>query len=95
MVLVRLTVRVYPAAKRAGVGGRYGSSEPPILIVRVTAPAVDGRANQAMLRSVSAALRVPRQSVRIVSGTNSRTKVLELPDVDPQALAALTAAKVE
>jgi len=92
---VRLSVRVYPAAKRASVGGRYGSSDPPILLVRVTAPALDGKANEAVITSVSAALRVPRRSVHIVSGSKSRTKVLELEDVDPALLAALTAGQVE
>jgi uncharacterized protein YggU (UPF0235/DUF167 family) len=86
---VRLSVRVYPGAKHARVGGRYGSDEPPILIVRVTAPAVDGKANDAVLRSVSAALGVPRHSVRIATGFKSRTKVLDLDDVDADLLAAL------
>jgi uncharacterized protein YggU (UPF0235/DUF167 family) len=92
---VRLTVRAYPSAKRAGVGGRYGSDEPPVLIVRVTAPAVDGKANEAVLRAVAAAVGVPRRSAWIVSGAESRTKVVELDGADPQALAALLAQNVE
>jgi uncharacterized protein len=88
---VRVTVRVYPAAKRASVGGRYGSSEPPVLMVRVAAPAVDGKANEAVLESVSAAFGVPRRNARIVSGSGSRTKVVELECADPRFLAALLA----
>ena len=84
-------MRVYPSAKRAGVGGRYGSSEPPVLIVRVTAPAVDGKANDAVLRAVAAALGVSPRDVRIASGARSRTKVLEIDANDPQAVAALLA----
>lgn len=88
---MRVTVRAYPSAKRTSVGGRYGSSEPPVLIVRVTAPAVDGRANEAVLKAVSTAVGIPRNKVRIVSGADSRTKVLELEGADPEALAPLLA----
>ena len=42
---MRLTVRVYPGSRTDRVGGRYGRSEPPVLVVRVTARAVDGQAN--------------------------------------------------
>ena len=92
---MRLTVRVYPAAKRTSVGGRYGSSEPAILVARVTAPAVDGKANEAVIKAVSAAFRLPRRNVRIVSGANSRTKVLDLEGADSRVLAALVAAEVD
>ena len=92
---MKLTIRVYPAAKHASVGGRYGSSDPPVLIVRVTAPAVDGKANEAVLASVSAALQIPRRQARIVSGTRNRTKVLELEGADPQLLLALIGTPAE
>lgn len=91
-VEVRLSVRVYPASKRTRVGGRYGSTEPPVLMVRVTAPATDGRANDAVVQALSAALELPRRNVRIISGATSRTKVLDLQDANPQAVAALLAA---
>ncbi|MHB8332088.1 MAG: DUF167 domain-containing protein [Candidatus Dormibacteria bacterium] len=39
---MRVSVRVHPDSRRAAVGGRYGSGEPPVLSVWVTAPAVDG-----------------------------------------------------
>jgi uncharacterized protein len=86
---------VYPAAKRTSVGGRYGSSDPAVLMVRVTAPAVEGKANEAVLTAVSAAFRLARRNVRIVSGANSRTKVLDLEGADQGVLAALLAAKGE
>lgn len=86
---MRVTVRAYPSAKRTSVGGRYGSGEPPVLIVRVTAPAVDGKANEAVRRAVANALGLPPRSVLIVSGDASRTKVLELEGADPRAVEAL------
>lgn len=92
---VRVTVRVYPAAKHADVGGRYGSSEPPILVVRVTAPAVDGKANEAVLESVAAAFGVPRRKARIVSGMRGRTKVVEIEGADPGVLTDLVTAHVD
>jgi uncharacterized protein YggU (UPF0235/DUF167 family) len=88
---VRVTVRAYPSSRRERVGGRYGSDEPATLIVRVTAPAVDGKANEAVLTAVSAALGVPRRNARIITGAESRTKVLELDGADPQQFAALVA----
>lgn len=92
---MRVSVRVYPAAKRPSVGGRYGSSEPPVLVVRVAAPAVDGKANDAVLESVATAFGVPRRSARIVSGARSRTKVVEIEGADPNVLTTLVAAPTE
>ena len=89
---VKITVRVYPASKHSSVGGRYGSSEPPVLVVRVTAPAVDGKANEAILESLADAFRIPRRNVQLVAGTRNRTKVVELEDADPRILAELLAA---
>src|SRR3954469_3042332 len=89
---VRMTVRVYPASKHSRVGGRYGSSEPPVLVVRVTAPAVDGKANEAILELLADAFRIPRRSVRLVAGTRNRTKIVELEEADPRILAELLAA---
>jgi uncharacterized protein YggU (UPF0235/DUF167 family) len=92
---VRISIRVYPSAKRSTVGGRYGSTEPPVLIVRVAAPAADGKANEAVVEAVAAAFHIPLRNARIVSGVASRTKVLELDGADPQVLAALLATSPE
>ena len=75
---VRLTVRVYPSSKGTHVGGRYGDSVPPVLIVRVMSPAVDGRANGAVVDALASALGVRPSAVEIVAGTTSRTKVVEV-----------------
>jgi uncharacterized protein YggU (UPF0235/DUF167 family) len=52
--------------------------------VRVTAPAEGGRANDAVVRLLAAALDVPRASVTLVSGQGSREKVVELAGVTPE-----------
>ncbi|CCH34127.1 DUF167 domain-containing protein [Actinosynnema sp. NPDC047251] len=85
----RLGVRVKPSAKRDAVGGRWG---PLALIVAVAAPAVEGKANEAVRRAVAKAFGVRRQDVRIVHGERGRDKVVELdpaPDDAAQRLARL------
>lgn len=86
---MRVTVRVRPGAPRTEVGGRYGDADPPILLVSVRPPAADGRANDAVVRALSEVFRVQRASVRIVSGTTSRTKVVELDSADDGILESL------
>jgi uncharacterized protein (TIGR00251 family) len=76
---VRVTVRVRPGASRTSVGGSHDGA----LVVRVSAPAVDGRATDAMLTAVADAFGVRRRDVRLVSGTTSRTKVVEVDGDDP------------
>ncbi len=71
---MRVTIRVQPRAKRPTVGGSHDGA----LVVRVTEPAVDGRATEAALVAVAAALRVRRRDVRLVSGATCRTKVIEV-----------------
>ena len=69
-------IRVKPGASRTRVGGAYG--DPPALIVAVTEPAVDGRANEAAVRALADALDVPRSTLEIVSGHTARTKVVRI-----------------
>jgi uncharacterized protein (TIGR00251 family) len=67
---VRFAVRVQPRASRNAVEGvRNGA-----LLVRVTAPPVDGEANEALVRLLAARLNVPNSAVRILSGKRGRTK---------------------
>jgi hypothetical protein len=86
---MRIFVRVSPGASATKVGGRYGDSEPPVLIVRVAARAVDGRANAATVRALADALGVSRGHVRIVTGLRTRIKVVQVEAADPDAVAAL------
>lgn len=75
---MRVVVRVTPGARATRVGGRYGSGEPPVLAVRVTARANDGEANSAVIAAVADALSLPVRAVRIVAGGRSRIKHLEI-----------------
>ena len=86
---MRVTVRVHPGAPTEAVGGRYGDAEPPVLVVRVTARAVDGRANAAVLDALARAFGVARRDVGLSSGERSRTKVVDVDGGEPGVLAAL------
>jgi len=75
---VRFSVRVQPRASKNEIAGLQGVS----LKVRVTAPPVDGMANQALIDVLSETLAVPRRIVCIIFGLTSRTKVVEIREVD-------------
>jgi uncharacterized protein YggU (UPF0235/DUF167 family) len=76
----RVLLRVRPGASRTAVGGCYPGPRGPALVVAVTARAVDGRATEAALRAVAAALGVRPAAVALVSGGTSRDKIVA---VDP------------
>ena len=81
---VRFAVRLTP---RAGVDRIDGVIQ-GVLKARVAAPAVDGAANEALIRLLAAELDVPRSDVRLVSGATARRKVIA---IDGLATAALLA----
>ncbi len=68
-----ITVRVHPRASRAKTAWRDG-----VLEVWVTAPPLEGAANQAVLRAVAAELGCPPSNVVVRSGARSRIKVVEV-----------------
>ncbi|RKT56866.1 DUF167 domain-containing protein [Saccharothrix australiensis] len=78
----RLGVRVKPGAKRTAVGGRWDATA---LVVAVAAPAVEGKANEAVRRALAEAFGVRRQDVRVVRGERGRDKVVEIEPAPPDA----------
>ena len=69
-----MEIRVRPNAKQNRVGGVVG--EPPRLVVAVQAPAVDGKANEAVLKVVAKAFELRPRDISIVHGELARDKRL-------------------
>lgn len=84
---MRITIRVLPGSARPGVGGERDGA----LIVRVSQRAVAGKATEAALAAVAAALGVRRAEVSLIAGAASRTKIVDVPGGDPAVLARLLA----
>ena len=87
---VSFYVQVQPRASRDAIAGEHADA----LKVRLTAPPVDDRANQALTRLLAERLNVPLAAVRIVGGEKSRRKRVVVAGVKrEQVLALLSAAK--
>jgi uncharacterized protein (TIGR00251 family) len=71
---VILELHVQPGASRSEFAGRHGER----IKVRLAAPAVEGKANEALIDFLSRHFKVPRRSVRILSGLKSRQKRVEI-----------------
>jgi uncharacterized protein len=69
-----LSVRVHPGARKNGVTGVHGNSAK----IALTAPPIDGKANEALIAFLAEALRLPRARVSLVSGATSRSKILRI-----------------
>lgn len=67
-------VRVQPRASRNQVAGLYEDA----LKLRLTAPPVDGEANEACRAFLAGLLNVPRSQVEIVSGHTGRSKMIKV-----------------
>jgi uncharacterized protein (TIGR00251 family) len=67
---VVIDVRVIPRASKAGVAGSRGGA----LLVRLSAPPVEGAANDELIELIAKTLGVPRRSVTIVAGERTRLK---------------------
>lgn len=81
---VLLEILVMPRASRARVGPMHDGR----LKVFVTAPAVEGAANSAVIAAVAKAFALKPHAVRIKSGLTSRRKTLALDDVTDADIAA-------
>jgi hypothetical protein len=83
--MARLTVKVHPRARRTALAGRLGDAWK----LALAAPPVDGKANQECLRFFAELAGVPKSRVRIVTGTNSRMKVVEVEGMAQEELEKL------
>lgn len=74
----RLKLRIVPNAKRDEVVGEYGDA----VKIKVAAPAVEGKANEALLEFVAEKLRIHRRDITLVTGDKSRDKLVEIASLD-------------
>jgi uncharacterized protein (TIGR00251 family) len=70
--VVTLTLHVQPGAKRSEIAGLHGDA----LKIRLAAPPIDGRANDALLKFVAELFSVPVRQVELKQGAQSRHKVV-------------------
>jgi uncharacterized protein (TIGR00251 family) len=82
---VLFPVRVQPRASKDEVAGEMGGA----LKVRLRAPALEDRANEALVEFLAQLLKTPKSAVRILSGARSRTKRIEIRGVTRQEVLAL------
>ncbi|HUL15788.1 MAG TPA: DUF167 domain-containing protein [Terriglobales bacterium] len=68
------SVRVQPRASRDEISGEIEGA----LKIRLRAPAVENRANEALREFLAALLKTPKSAVRILSGDRGRTKRVEI-----------------
>ncbi len=82
---VILAVRVQPRASKTEIAGVLGGA----LKVRLQAPALEDRANEALCEFLAHLLKTPKSAVRILSGHRSRSKRVEIRGVTQQQVLAL------
>jgi uncharacterized protein (TIGR00251 family) len=76
---IRLAVRLTPRASRDGLDGiGLDADGRPILRIRLTAPPVEGAANQALVDFLAGILSVRKKDIVIRSGETGRLKILEI-----------------
>lgn len=71
---VTLTLHVQPGAKRNEVAGLHGDA----LKIRLAAPPIEGRANEALLRFIADCFLVPLRDVELKQGAQSRHKRVQV-----------------
>jgi uncharacterized protein (TIGR00251 family) len=82
--ILTLTLHVQPGAKRTDVAGLHGEA----LKIRLAAPPIEGRANEALLKFIAEAFGVPLRQVELKQGGQSRHKVVAITGskVEPESL---------
>lgn len=79
-----IAIKAIPNAPRSEVIGWLGDA----LKVKVHAPAVEGRANEALCEFLADSLELPRRAVTVLRGDTSRQKVLRIDGLDLAGLKA-------
>jgi uncharacterized protein (TIGR00251 family) len=82
--IITLTLHVQPGAKQTNVAGLHGEA----LKIRLAAPPIEGRANEALLRFIANHFGVPLRNVELKQGGQSRHKRIAVSGskVEPESL---------
>ena len=82
--VITLTLHIQPGAKRTEVSGLHGEA----LKIRLAAPPIEGRANEALLKFIAESFGVPLRQVELKQGGQSRHKVVAVTGskVEPESL---------
>ena len=78
-------VRIVPRAWRSEIVGEHDGA----LRIRIAAPPVDGAANRELIRTLAKKFKLPQNGVEIVSGTNSKNKIVRIRGADVATLEQL------
>jgi hypothetical protein len=81
---ITLTLHIQPGAKRSEVAGLHGDA----LKIRLAAPPIEGRANEALQRFIADSFDVPLRQVELLRGAQSRHKMVKITGskVEPESL---------
>ena len=79
----RLRIRVLPNAKREGWAGLWNETH---YKVALRAPAVDGKANDALIEFLADFFKLPKRSFEIIQGQTARAKVVEIKEISAAQL---------
>ena len=82
---ISLTLHIQPGAKKTECAGLHGDA----LKIRLAAPPVDGKANEALVKFVAERLGLAKSAVLLKSGQTSRRKVLEVAGTTAAAIKQL------
>jgi hypothetical protein len=86
---VRIRVRVIPRAARPGLAGTRAGA----LLVRLSAPPVEGAANAELVEIIARALGRPKQDVAVERGAGSRSKTIRVRGVTGEEAARALAVR--
>jgi len=74
----RLKLRIVPNAKRDEIVGEHGDA----VKIKIAAPALEGKANEAVFEFIAGKLRVHRRDITLIIGEKSRDKLIEIANLD-------------
>ena len=76
--MCRLKLRIVPNGKRNEVTGEHGDA----VKIKIAAPAIEGKANEALLEFLAEKLGLHRRNLTLIAGEKSRDKLIEIAGLD-------------